>query len=230
MVTRALQQHKEENNFIEFYKKLEAFVPELKSFLTGSLRNAEDQGLLDRRYFSADEILDEVFLDAFEVFSEDMDKNKLRRSLFKESIQKIKTIADEDIPDEVSNHALLKKELKALNEDFTTDGAGDRILMEDLDDISYVQKKGWNLEVRLNDAFLKQLVQKFDLQEVSLLSEEKTKLLGVLYSTIPDQSKLIVELFVFGHQDTYEISEILEVPETVVERVLFKVKERFRLL
>ncbi|MDH3699341.1 MAG: hypothetical protein OEQ81_11800 [Flavobacteriaceae bacterium] len=230
MVTRALKQHKEENNFAEFYKKLEVFVPELKNFLTGSLRNAEDQGLLDRRYFSPDGILDEVFLDAFEGFSDEMDNNKLRRSLFKMAIQKIAAKGAEDIPDEVNTHALLKQELKTLSEDFTTDGAGDRILMEELDDISYLQKGSRELEVQLNDALVKQLIQKFELNEASLLSEEKRKLLGLLYNTIPDRSKQIVELFAFGDQDIHEISEILEVPEEVVERILFKVKERFRLL
>ena len=56
MVTKALQQHKEENDFAQFYNKLAAFVPEVKDFLTGSLRNAEDQGLLDRGFFKPDEI------------------------------------------------------------------------------------------------------------------------------------------------------------------------------
>lgn len=230
MVTRTLQQHKEENNFIEFYKKLEAFVPELKSFIGGSLKSAEDQGLLDRKFFSPDEILDETFLEAFDSFSEEMDADNLRRSLFRKVIIKIATKEAEDIPDEVNTHALLKIELKALSEDFTTDGDGDRILMEELDDISYVQKGSRKLEIRLNDALEKQLIQKFELHEESLLSEEKRKLLGVLYNTIPEQSKMIVALFTFGHQDIHEISEIMMVPESVIERILFKVKERFRLL
>ena len=41
---------------------------------------------------------------------------------------------------------------------------------------------------------------------------------------------MVVELMVYGDQDTHEISEILEVPEEVVKRTLFKVKERFKLL
>lgn len=230
MVTKALQQHKEENDFAKFYNKLAAFVPEVKDFLTGSLKNAEDQGLLDRGFFKPDEILDEVYLEAFGEFSAAMDTSGLRRSLFRKVIQKIEAKEEEDVPDEVSTHALLKGELKTLSEEFTTEGDGDRVLMEELDDISYTQKRGWNLEIRLNDELEKQLIQKFELHEESLLSEEKRKLLGVLYNTIPKRSKMIVELYAFGHQDVHEISEILEVPEQVVERILFKVTERFRLL
>ncbi len=230
MVTKALQQHKEDNDFGQFFKKLEAFVPDLQSFVAGSLRNAEDQGQLDRGYYDPDELLDEVYLDAFKAFSGESDGKKLQRSLFKTAIQKMAAKKEEEVPDEVNTHALLKQELKTLSEEFTTEGDGDRVLMEDLDDISYVQKRGWNVELRLNDELEKQLIQKFELHEESLLSDEKRKLLGVLYNTIPERSKMIVELYAFGHQDTHEISEILEVTEPVVERILFKVTERFRLL
>ena len=230
MEDKAVQQQSEQSNFDQFYTRIEAYVPDLKNFLSGSLRNAEDQGLLDRGFYNPDEILDEVFLETFQEFAEESNAKKLRRTLYRKSIEKIEIKEAEDIPDEVNTHALLKQELKALSEDFTAEGDGDRILLEDLDDISYAQKKGWNVEVRLSDRMEKQLVKKFELHEEALLSEEKRKILGILYYNIPERSKMIVELFAFGHQDTHEISEILEVPERVVERILFKVKERFKLL
>lgn len=230
MKTQPAHKHGEGNDFSRFYKNLEEFLPDLKNFLKGSLRDAEDQGLLDRRYFDPEEILDEVLLEAHKEYGEEEDRDRLRRVLFRLAVQKILAKEEEDIPDEVNTHSLLKAELKTLSEDFTAEGDGDTILLEDLDDISYIQKRGWNPEIRLSDALEKQLVKKFELHEESLLSEEKRKLLGVLFSTIPDQSKMVVELYAFGHQDAHEISEILEVPEKVVERTLFKVKERFKLL
>ena len=230
MVTQATQKQREDNEFARFYARLEPFLADLQQFLKGSLRDAEDQGLLDRRYFDPDEILDEVLLEGYKQYATEKDEKTLRRGLFRRAVLIILTKEMEDVPDEVNTHSLLKAELKTLSEDFTAEGDGDPILLEDLDDISYSQKRGWNPEIRLNDALEKQLVKKFELHEESLLSEEKRKLLGLLYSTIPERSKMVVELFAFGHQDTHEISEILEVPERVVERILFKVKERFRLL
>jgi DNA-directed RNA polymerase specialized sigma24 family protein len=230
MVTQATQKQREDNEFARFYARLEPFLADLQQFLKGSLRDAEDQGLLDRRYFDPDEILDEVLLEGYKQYATEKDEKTLRRGLFRRAVLIILTKEMEDVPDEVNTHSLLKAELKTLSEDFTAEGDGDPILLEDLDDISYSQKRGWNPEIRLNDALEKQLVKKFELHEESLLSEEKRKLLGLLYSTIPERSKMVVELYAFGHQDTHEISEILEVPERVVERILFKVKERFRLL
>ncbi|NAS13729.1 hypothetical protein [Poritiphilus flavus] len=230
MTTKALQKHKKEDDFTQFYKKLEELVPGLKKFVAGSLQTAEDQALLDKRFYDPDEILDEVYLETFREFSGQMNENELRRGLFKKALQRIAAKQEEEVPDEVNTHALLKGELKTLSEEFTTDAEGDRILMDELDDISYIQKQGWSPEIVLNDSLEKQLVQNFELDEASLLSDEKRKLLGLLYNTIPKRSKLIVELIVFGQQNTSEISWILEVPEEIVKRIVFKVGERFRLL
>ncbi len=229
-LTKDLQRHKKEKDFARFYKKLELFIPELKKFMTGSLKAAENQGMLDRGFYNPVEMLDEVYLEAFKSFSSQTDATKLRRSLFKKAIKKIEGKKELEVPDDVTTHALLKTELKALSEDFTTEGDGDRILYDELDDISYRQKQGWSFEVYLDESLEKHLVKKLELDEASLLSNEKRQLLGVLYSTIPLRSRTVIELLVFGDQDTLEISEILGVSEEVVKRILFKVKERFKLL
>jgi DNA-directed RNA polymerase specialized sigma24 family protein len=230
MPTKELFKHKQENNFEQFYRKIATLVPELKKFMSGSLKAAENQGLLDRGFYDADEMLDEVYLEAFKDFSSETDAIRLRRSLFQKAIKKIEGKEAEEVPDEVTTHALLKTELKALSEEFTTEGDGDRVLYEELDDISYRQKQGWSQEIYLDEALEKRLIEKFGLHEASLLSDEKRRLLGLLYATIPQRSKTVIELLVFGNQDAHEISEILGVPEEVVDRVLFKVTERFKLL
>ncbi len=230
MSTKSLQQHKEENNFEQFYKRLSDFIPELKQFLIGSLKAAECQALLDRGFYDAEELLDEIFLETFETFSGDEEEIKLRRDLFKKAIEKIIEKKKLEVPDDVNTHALLKEELRALDEEYTTDAEGDLILKEELDDISYRQKSGWTTSIVLDKALEQQLIGQLDLHEDVLISEDKRRLLGQLYSSVPPKSKTVIELMVFGHQDTTEISEIMEVPETIIKKVLFKVKERFRLL
>ena len=39
-----------------------------------------------------------------------------------------------------------------------------------------------------------------------------------------------IELYAFGNRSHHEISEILEVPEEVIDSNMLKLKERFRLL
>ena len=87
-LTKELQRHKQENDFGQFYEKLETFIPELKKFMTGSLKAAENQGMLDRGFYNAYEMLDEVYLESFKAFSSEKDATKLRRSLFKKALKK----------------------------------------------------------------------------------------------------------------------------------------------
>tara|TARA_R110000868_G_scaffold126481_7_gene333600 strand:+ start:3645 stop:4340 length:696 start_codon:yes stop_codon:yes gene_type:complete len=230
VVNQESHRPKKNNDFTQFYKKLDAFVPELKKFMTGSLKAAENQAQLDKGFYTADEMLDEVYLKAFKTLSTEQDEKKLRRWLFKLAIQKLKEKKALEVPDDVNTHALLKAELKTLSEEFTTDGDGDRILYEELDDISYQQKQGWSVEIYLGSNLEKQLIDKFNLNEASLLSDEKRRQLGIMYSTIPQRSKTVVELLVFGNQDVHEISKIIDVPDEIIEKILFKVKERFSLL
>ena len=198
MSTKELKKHKQENDFEQFYKKLEAFVPELKRFMTGSLKAAERQGMLDVGFYDAEGMLDEVYLEAFKAYSNETDVKLLRRSLFKKAIQKMDEKRALEVPDEVNVHALLKAELKLLKEDFTTDAEGDLILNTELDDISYQQKQGWSPSIHLDESLEQLMIRKLELPEESLLSDEKRRLLGFLYYTIPPRSKMVVELMVYG--------------------------------
>lgn len=217
-------------DFKQFYEKIDALVPELKKFVLGSLKNSEKQAKLDIGYYNADEILDEVYLKAFKTFSNESDEIKLKRWLFKLSIKILKDKKSKEVMDYANTSALLKTELKTLSEEFTTEGDGDRILLEELDDISYQQKQGWTIEYDIDESLKKLLVEKFNLDEATLVSEEKSKELGMMYHTIPERSKSVVELNVFGDQNTHEIAEILGVSEVLIKKIIFNVKERFSLL
>ena len=170
MSNKELQKDNKEIQFEQFYKKIANIIPDLKRFMTGSLKAAEYQGLLDKGFYDTDEMLDEVYLEAFQDFASETDAIKLRRSLFRKAIKKLEGKEAEEVPDEANTHSLLKAELKTLNEDFTTEADGDRILFEDLDDISYKQKKAWSKEIHLDDFLEKQLVRNGRLKERAVLS------------------------------------------------------------
>ena len=68
------------------------------------------------------------------------------------------------------------------------------------------------------------------MSDTLLPSLERRTIFGALYNNIPPRSKSVLELFAFGNRSFYEISEILEVPEDIIDRIMEKLKERFRLL
>ena len=142
MIIVELNKHKEENNFKEFYKKISTFIPSLKNFASLKLKLAENESLIDRGFYKANDILDEVFLEVFKTFSPNVDEKQLKQILFLKTIQKIseKTEEEEKYPNEISFDAILKEELDLLNEDYSVEADGDYIFDEDLEDISYKQK------------------------------------------------------------------------------------------
>jgi len=232
MLVKQLYRHKEENDFEQFYNKISALVPDLKKFTARSLKAAESQGAIDRGFYNAEGILDEIYLEVFEDFSDIIDKEKIKTILFSKAVQKIeeKKILEQETPEYQSTEKMLKQELDALDERFTTQADGDLILNTELDDISYKQQTERPLNVILDETLEQQLIKKLDMSDTLLPSLEHRSIFGVLYNNIPPRSKSVLELFAFGNRSFYEISEILEVPEDIIDRIMDKLKERFRLL
>lgn len=232
MPTRELVKYKEENNFKEFYEKIKSLVPELERFMTASLKVSENQGKIERQFYDAQGMLDEVYLDVFNTFSPQQTLEDLKHVLFEKSIAKIDEIIkyEEETQSDISTESILKHELNRLQEKFLMDVDGDLILKTELDDISYKQDTQWTTQIILEEDAERQLINKLDLQEASLLSQEKRGLLGSLYGDIPPRSTHILELFVFGEQSVSEISKIMYVGEDKVNKILKIISERFRLI
>ncbi len=232
MVIKQLARHKEENDFEQFYNKISAMEPDLRKFMTRSLKAAENQGAIDRGFYNADELLDEIYLEMFEEFADYMDKEKIKTILFSKAVQKIeeKKIIEQETPEYISSEEMLKEELNALDEQFTMDADGDLILNTELDDISYKQISERPNNVILDTSLEQQLIKKLDLKDSLLPSLERRTTFGALFTNIPPRTKSVLELYAFGNRSHFEISEILEVPETVIDRIMEKMNERFRLI
>ena len=232
MVIKQLARHKEENDFEQFYNKISAMEPDLRKFMTRSLKAAENQGAIDRGFYNADELLDEIYLEMFEEFADYMDKEKIKTILFSKAVQKIeeKKIIEQETPEYISTEEMLKEELNALDEQFTMDADGDLILNTELDDISYKQISERPNNVILDTSLEQELIKKLDLKDSLLPSLERRTTFGALFTNIPLRTKSVLELYAFGNRSHFEISEILEVPETVIDRIMEKMNERFRLI
>lgn len=232
MLVKQLHRHKDENDFEQFYNKIASMVPDLKKFTTRSLLAAEGQGTIDRGFYNAEGILDEIYLEVFKDFNDIKDEERLKIILFSKAVQKIeeKKIIEQETPDYLPTEKMLQEELDRLDEEFTTDADGDLILNTELDDISYKQPRQRPSNVLLDRSLEQQLIKKLDMDDTLLPSLERRTLFGALYNFIPTRSKSVLELYAFGNRNIHDISEILEVPEEVVDRIMDKLKERFRLL
>ena len=232
MPTKELLKYKAENNFKDFYDKIKFLVPELERFMVASLKVSENQGKIDRQFYDPQGMLDEVYLDVFQGFSEVLDLEMLKRLLFEKSIQKIDDLVKHEAEFTTAIHAddILKHELKRLQEKWFVDIDGDLLLKTELDDISYKQDHHWSPVIILDDDLERQLISKFELDESVLLAEEKRGWMGSVYDAIPPRSRHILELYVFGNQSKSEIARIMDVDQLKVERILKIITEKFRLI
>ncbi|MBD0777959.1 hypothetical protein HPE56_09140 [Maribacter sp. ANRC-HE7] len=232
MVVKQLARHKEENDFEQFYSKIATLEPDLKRFMARSLKVAENQGVIDRGYYSADELLDEIYIEVFKEFLDYIDVDKLKTILFSKAVQKIeeKKVIEQETPEYVSTEEMLKNEMNALDEAFTTQADGDLILNTELDDISYKQATKRPNEVLLDSTIEQQLIKKMEMNDSLLPSLERRTTFGALYNNIPPRSKWVLDLYAFGNRNEVEISRILEVPESIIVGILEKLKARFSLL
>lgn len=221
-----------ENDFQQFYKKSLATIPSLKKFAATKLNLAEKEGLINKEFYDANGILDEVFMDVFKTFSNDMDEKQLKQTLFLKTIQKInhKIEKENQFADDLNIDTILKDELNLLKENYSVEADGDYIFDEDLDDISYKQNSFSPAQFILDQPMELEITGKLDLNDTNLFSDRTRALFGATFYTLPPISKNIIELYVFGNQDILEIAKTLKVSEDTVRKVIDRVKERLEKL
>lgn len=232
MKIKESQYLKQENDFQEFYKKSSPVLPSLKKFAAAKLKLAEKEGLIDKGFYDANEILDEVFMDVFKTYSDDIDEKQLSQTLFLRTIQKInhKIEKENQFAEDLNIDTILKDEMNSLKEDYSIEADGDYIFDEELDDISYKQNSFNPVHFILDQPMEMEITGKLDLSDVSLVSDKNRILFGASFYTLPPISKTIIELYVFGNQGIAEIAETLSVAEKTVQKVIDRVKERLEKL
>jgi DNA-directed RNA polymerase specialized sigma24 family protein len=204
----------------------------LKKFATAKLKLAEKEGLIDKGFYEANGILDEVFMEVFNNLSKDTDETQLKQTLFLKTIKKIDEKIDKEnqFSKSINLDAVLKEELNLLNEDYSVEADGDYVFDEELDDISYKQNNFNPSHFILDQPMELELTGKLDLSDTSLFSDRNRILFGASFYTLPPISKTIIELFVFGNQEIAEIAKTLSTDEKTVQKVIDRVRERLEKL
>ena len=232
MAAEETMRNQDHPDFVEFYGKILSVDSDLKNFIQSSMMASENQGLIDRGYYDHEGISDEVYLAVFQDYTSDTPVEALRILLFRRALFKLDQLIRDEVntPNEPSTGGMLKAELDRLDKKFIADVDGELIMHEELDDISYKQERSHMEPIYLDDHLIEQIVSRFDLEDKFTLAKEKKIHLGLLYSSIPDISRSIVELYVYGRQEEDNITNILNVEDASVSRVLKIVQEKFRLI
>ena len=230
MITDVLHKKKSQNNFKEFYKETSKYISELENFIQAKIKIAENDGVIEKGFYTVNDILDAVYLQVFETYSEELNKESLRKILFLKTIAKLSEIKKTEKKSEssISTTSILNEELDLLNKNYSVDAGGGFITQEEFNDLSYHQKDFKPKNFILNEVLEDHLIGKIFQKNTSFFLSEHRKDIPKVFHNLPTNIETILELYVFGNQDASEISQILGIKTRQINLVITEFLNEFK--
>lgn len=204
------------SKLLELNKTFNQLGNKLRKYIKRKLHIGAKNNIISKKFYSVEGVLDDVYLMSFDELEKMPDKFNAKVSLLKNTIRKLDEILKTEgffsNRNKIHISQLLKEELSSLKEEFTTDGDGDLIPFEELDDISYHL---------IEDEDKIQLIDEdtaVPLDGTTAVNEEM--LLDEAYGNTGFVSRTIFELAVLGEVSAQDISEALEVDSQDVKAVI----------
>ena len=216
---------KEQDEPLEFNKTMQLLLPDLEGYIARRLSTAVKNGNLPSRKYKVEDFTNEIYLKAFRQIWKMKDGQELLSWLYEKADEllddkRIDEEFNETFFDNIDKYA--QKEWQQMQEDFSTDGDGDLMLLEEFDDPSYP-----TYEYQLEDVFVKESPENEWLEKLNFeLSDSKIHgHIDVVLNQLPSHIRSIYDLAVHQRFKPYEISKIKRISVYQVEQYLSEAKE-----
>jgi DNA-directed RNA polymerase specialized sigma24 family protein len=138
-----------------FNELLLTLLPDTKRYLTRGLRIGISKGMIPHNKYRPEDLFDQLIIDVFDRLEEAGEANEFHGWLYQRAVNLLEDLEVEEefvsyFYDNIDDYS--RAELDKLKEDFSTDGDGDLILMDELDDISYKDHHYLLKNIYLDDA------------------------------------------------------------------------------
>jgi len=227
-----LKTHKSNNDRAAFNKVITALWPNLRKYIDLRLKVYEAKGWLPKNFYQPEDILTDVYLNAFKEFERIPNPEALKVRLYSWADQIIGDYAvkENKIPDakKLPVAQLVQEELKSMDEKLSATADGEPILVTDLqdDDISYEQDK-FKPKIYLFDYDSQNaFAQSLGLTADDFRDEKLRSFFGNIYSQLPETIRRVLDLNALGGLTHNEIAEILGIQPDEVEKVIIAVKDK----
>ena len=136
----SLKRLRDEDKGKAFNELLITVLPDIKRYITRGLRIALSKGVISHNKYKPDDLFDQLIIDIWDNLHEVNDKDAFHAWLFKraEGLLEEMEVEEEFVSyfyDDISAYS--RAEQDQMLEEFSTDGDGDLVMIEELDDISY---------------------------------------------------------------------------------------------
>ncbi|WCO02900.1 RNA polymerase sigma factor [Psychroserpens ponticola] len=210
-----LIQLKKEGNQTSFNELVLKIMPEIRKYVNGRLNTAIKKGHFSKGKYKADDFIDQLFIEIYDRIEGVENENSFYLWLFKKTNELLEDIIVEEEFDDFffkNIEEYSKPEWDEMQEKFSTDGDGDLIMIEDLDDMSYNHNN-----YTLNHVFVedneKALVDKLD---KSIDEERIQNHIAMVLHNLPSDIRNVYELFTNQH---IKLEEIALIRNTTIEDV-----------
>ncbi|MBC8768636.1 sigma-70 family RNA polymerase sigma factor [Arenibacter sp. BSSL-BM3] len=210
-----LKRLKKEGNLKAFNQVLLKTMPEVRRYVQKNLNRALVMRKIDRNKYKADDLIDQLFIEVYDHLDEIKNENELHPWMFKRIDKLMDDILVEEEFDSVffdNIDTYSKPEWDAMQEEYSTDGDGDLVMTEELDDISYAKN-----DYVLNQIFIGDDDEKVILQlDKELGAQNIRKHAEMVLCHMPIPMRRVYELFT-EHQ--FEVAEIAKIQNSTIKEV-----------
>ena len=210
-----LVKFKKEQDKDAFNTKLLKILPEVKKYINGRLNTAIRKGHFSKNKYLADDFIDQLFIEVYEHIDTIKEEKDFYLWLFKKTNELLEdTILEEEFDDFFFKNidTYSKPEWDEMAEHFSTDGDGDLVMLEELDDISFNHNN-----YTLNHVFIEddetELTEQLD---KTLHDDEVNKHIKMVLHNLPLPMRTIFEL---ATQQDLTIEEIAQLKNTSYSEV-----------
>jgi DNA-directed RNA polymerase specialized sigma24 family protein len=223
-----LIQLKKEGNQDSFNELVLKIMPEIRKYVNGRLKTAIKKGHFSKGKYKADDFIDQLFIEIYDNIEDVKSEQYFYLWLFKKTNDLLEDIIVEEEFDDfffknIDNYS--KPEWDEMQEKFSTDGDGDLIMIEELDDMSY-NHNNYNLNHVFVEDNEKALVEKLDRK----LDEEKIqKHIEMVLQNLPLNMYNVFDLFTNQHLELEEIALIRNTTLEDVEQLLKGVRKTLQI-
>jgi len=218
---------KKEEDKTSFNEQLLKILPEVKKYINGRLIAAIKKGNFSKGKYKADDFVDQLFIEIYDHIDEVKKEKDFYLWLFKKTNELLEDIIVEEEFDEFffkNIDEYSKPEWDEMAENFSTDGDGDLLMIEELDDILYNHN-----DYTLNKVFIeddeKELTNKIDKK---LNEEEIGRHINMVLYNLPLAMRDVFDLFTNQQFTLEEVASIRNSTVKEIEKLLKDAKNALK--
>ncbi|WP_158976445.1 sigma-70 family RNA polymerase sigma factor [Cellulophaga sp. L1A9] len=226
-----LTQFRKQNNQVLFNNLLLKDLYQVKRYITKRLATALTKGSLPKGKYKVDDFMDQLFIVVYDNFDEVKNKEDLHSWLFNKVNELLtETIIEEEFEDyfikNIDDYS--RPEWDEMEEKFSTDGGGDYVMIDELDDISY-PKNDYVLnhvfvednKKELMDALDKELGEEALKRHTDMVLHYLPLAMRNVFELATEYQFSIREIAIIRNQSIAEVKALLEKARKNLEASLF---------